>query len=562
MPDNLVELGIEISKNKVDYVGYLKNDTNKQYIYSKYNPRKTANELIDFKDANRETVWIVFGIGLGYVADEILQVAQEDARIIMIEPTEALFEQQKTYITHLLHNSHIQVFYGDKFNKLKQILETQVKVKDINNIKLVVQPIYRSYFKSYYDCIFEILREYIEDLKVTYNTLTAFAYTNLENVIKNKEGIINSYDLRECKDLYKGTPAVIVSAGPSLAKNINELKDFKGIVFTGTRTLKNIKQAGGEADFLVCVDPQEIASEVMGEYKKTDIPLIATEEASPEVVKNNTSKKYFVRGMANGLSQTLYGVDVPQLPLYGSVTTLCLSAAKYMGCSPIIFIGQDLAYTEEKAHVDDFKSYKVDLQDEQIRYVEGINGTMLPTDVTLLLFLRWIEAFIEENNEDTEYINCTEGGANIRGARNAIFKETILKYQQSSPKLDTYKKVDYEIDKKEKLVIEINDYMKILDKGIEYANELYEHYKLSKESHRINELTTLLEEVNHRLLNSNNLIEIIATIEQLKIEVDLNNKLQFSESTYTRKLKKIRKTIDIYSKIYTKLQENKEKIEV
>ena len=104
--------------------------------------------------------------------------------------------------------------------------------------------------------------------------------------------------------------------------------------------------------------------------------------------------------------------------------------------------------------------------------------------------------------------------------------------------------------------------MKILDKGIEYANELYEHYKLSKESHRINELTTLLEEVNHRLLNSNNLIEIIATIEQLKIEVDFYNKLQFSESTYTRKLKKIRKTIDIYSKIYTKLQENKEKIEV
>lgn len=562
----LVELGIEPSKKENDYVLYLKNETSKHYVYSKYNPRKTAKDLVDFENANEETIWIIFGMGLGYVAEEILEGAGLNSKIILIEPTEKLVEKQRPYMEQLLKHERINLFYGNNQKELNKILEHVIKVKDINNIKVIVQPVYRSYFKTYYQYVLAVISEYIESLKVTYNTIKAFSYTNLNNLIQNEESIRNSCDISHNRDQYKDIPAVIVSAGPSLNKNISELKNFKGVIFTGTRSLPAIKEVGVTPHYLVCVDPGEIACDIMREYKENEITLIATEEASPKVIQNNGGRKYFIKGMTNGLSKTLYDVDVPKLPLYGSVATLCLSAAQFMGCNPIIFIGQDLAYTGGKSHAEDDINSEVDLEEHHIRYVQGMNGEVIPTDVTLLSFLRWIETFIDENSKDTQYINCTEGGANIRGAENAVFKEIIERYNKDYviKEKDVVKTRSGSLHCKEKVILELKDYMKVLKKGITYCNQLQEEYQLcqDKNNHKINQLKAVLDkEVNNKFHNINSLFEMIFTIERLKVEVNLQYKNQFDAAPIERDLKNVQKFLELYSSTYEEVQRILEIIE-
>lgn len=544
----LVELGIEPSKIQGDYTVYLKNEVSKHYVYSKYNPRKTAKDLIDLENTNEETIWIIFGIGLGYVAEEILKVTGTKCRIIIIEPTNELFEKQSIYIGKLLENKGISIFYGNDKRELNNILDENIKVKDINNIKVIVQPVYRHYFKDYYEVILTIISEYIENLKVTYNTVIAFSHRNLSNIIKNQESIKNSYDITLSKDQYKDIPAVIVSAGPSLNKNIKELKGFEGIVFTGTRTLCALKEIGVTPDYLACVDPGEIACDIMREHKENNIALIATEEASPQVVRNNKGNKYFVKGMANGLSKQLYGVEVPRLPLHGSVATLCLSAAQFMGCNPIIFIGQDLAYTEVKAHAEDYNSYKVDLEDPHIRYVASSDGTLLPTDVTLVSFLRWIETFIAEDKNKTRYINCTEGGAHISGTENALLKEIVSQYKSSYPikEIEMVKIQSGSGALKDDVRLELKDYMETLKLGEKYTAELLNEY-IKGNSQRTKELLEALEEqVNSKLYEVNGLFEMILTIERLKIEANLKYKRQFNDTQGERDTKNVQKYLTLY----------------
>jgi len=101
-----------------------------------------------------------------------------------------------------------------------------------------------------------------------------------------------------------------------------------------------------------------------------------------------------------------------------------------MGCEPIAFIGQDLAFTDNKYHskmacVEDEKNIIIDNMD-CIR-IKDINNNYILTDASLYHFLCWIEDFISKN-EKKHFINATEGGANIKGASNISLSYFISKY--------------------------------------------------------------------------------------------------------------------------------------
>jgi hypothetical protein len=138
----------------------------------------------------------------------------------------------------------------------------------------------------------------------------------------------------------------------------------------------------------------------------------------------------------------------PGIPVSGSVSTLAFSLAERLGCSPIVFVGQDLAYTDGKAYAPgtpyrdsrvrvsaDGQSLEHDwcetlknthnqgvnkMQErEPLREVTAWGGTGRAVSTIGFSAVReWLEAasrVLAAERPETRLVNATEGGARIEG---------------------------------------------------------------------------------------------------------------------------------------------------
>ncbi len=114
----------------------------------------------------------------------------------------------------------------------------------------------------------------------------------------------------------------------------------------------------------------------------------------------------------------------------GSVAHVCMGLAIYLGCNNIIFIGQDLAYTGERLHSNSStlktEGGNIGMYDDNI-YVDDINGNKVRTSFELDAYRRYIEFYIPML-KNINFINSTEGGANIKGTKVMPLKESLNKY--------------------------------------------------------------------------------------------------------------------------------------
>ena len=86
-----------------------------------------------------------------------------------------------------------------------------------------------------------------------------------------------------------------------------------------------------------------------------------------------------------------------------------------MGCNPIIFVGQDLAFTESKIHSKDTFSKNI-IKSNSLRDVEDIYGNTIQTLKNLYIYLRWIQNRTSEE-KSIDFIDASEGGVRIRGTK-------------------------------------------------------------------------------------------------------------------------------------------------
>jgi len=97
-----------------------------------------------------------------------------------------------------------------------------------------------------------------------------------------------------------------------------------------------------------------------------------------------------------------------------------------MGCNPIVFVGQDLAFSQEKTHSEQANHKKITNQN-RLRKVLDINGNEIYTSKNLYIYLRWFENRIKEEN-NISFIDSTEGGALIDGTKIMTLNKSMEKF--------------------------------------------------------------------------------------------------------------------------------------
>lgn len=405
----------------------------KYNLNSLYNPVMEANRWSkQFNFKNLSTVITMFGFGNGYFARELMLKLKEKDFLIIYEPSSQVMVKALEYfdLADLICNEKV-ILLLDEMNGTEfiNVLKWCLNWMNLNSQITCNHPQYDLIFKESYNSFLKTLEDYKNGIMVNENTNAATSKLITQNTLKNFIFLKNCNIITDLIDLIPTEiPAIIVAAGPSLDKNIFELKEAKGksVIFAVDTAVKYLLKNDIIPDFIVTLDPKKSLHH-LSDPRCNIIPLICRIEARTEILQRNENRIIFfnMEGYTAKLMHEV-GKDTGWYRSGGSVTTGAFSVCKTLGFRTIILIGCDLAYDGKSTHAG---GMIVDVS-EAGRYLETVKdiyGNDIKTRYDWFIYLKWFEEAISLL-EDGKVVDATEGGARISGTKLMTLKESILQY--------------------------------------------------------------------------------------------------------------------------------------
>ncbi|HQD50401.1 MAG TPA: DUF115 domain-containing protein [Defluviitaleaceae bacterium] len=555
-----------LEKTKDDcYTLKLKYLDRELYLHSKYSPIKEAERFVEkIKDFNIKTVFIIYGMGLGYHILELMKYLHEENSLIIIEPNEEVLSKAFSVFdwTKLLNRKKTHLFTGTDRQAINLLLGEFVDITNAENIQFLTFSQYDKIYPEFYKVVYEEIKNYVSLFKISKNTKTHFWNKYNENFFNNLTKMVHEHSINDLKGQFNNVPAFIVSAGPSLDKNIKALRQVqnRGLIFSGGRTLTALIHNNIRPHFVVSMDPGIAAYEVLQEHKKHDIPLITTVVSNDEVIQAHQGDQFYIANSEyTGLIHYFTKKEMDILPLGASVANASAAIALYLGCNPIIFVGQDLAYTDGKYHAQSCQIGQEETDEDDRFEVEGIYGGKVWTNSVWYTFLMWMEKFIYHSSGKL-FIDATEGGAKIHGTEILTLKESIEKYCQKTFDVDeklkeiisNHEKV-YQNEKLKTLLNNLKNNLDKLDKISDKAlKDLEEVYHCDIESITIEHTRPfrVFEEQINKMMKDNPGIKDIL----IRVFEEINSNNDFIEKVNETEKEKLEKIIKRNQEFYRQIK--------
>lgn len=463
-------------------------------LNSIYQPKNEAQIWAsDFSYQNIDNVTVMFGLGNGIFLRELMSKKREEDRVIVYEPSPEIFLHVLEYydITDLLSDEQITIaVVGINENEFESELEKYVTWSNVETQIVCMHPQYEKMFLEGVKTFLTIISEHNNGVIINRNTVAYFSRDIIENTLKNLRHMKDSntvFDL--IGELPKNVPAIIVSAGPSLDKNIDLLRQAKGksVIIATDTAMKFLYAHNIIPDFCVTLDAMKPVS-YMDDPRFMEIPMFTKVESSWAILGKHNARKIFYN--CQEYMNKLYEKVGKKISFYesgGSVATGAFSICAALGFERIVLIGQDLAYEGDRTHAGSLTD-RIRGEEEGIRYVEGIYGEKVKTRHDWYLYLKWFEQAIEEVKSFAVVIDATEGGAKIQGSVVMTLREVIDQY------------CIHDIDcaqiirKKAKTLtdLELNQIYRYMQDGLEEFDAMYQQAKRAK---------ILCEQILNRLKN-------------------------------------------------------------
>jgi len=518
-----ISLDFQIEKTKDDYeIIRVKKNNKWIYIGSKYNMKSELEKFMEKVEEDDESkIFLVYGFGTGEHI-KALRNKFEKNKIFVFEPN----INMQTYIEKnqwIEKDKNIEVFNFEE-NIPKDKLNDYIDEFNLDYIRFVSFSNYESIYTDEMKIFLKQLKGYFISLRINRNTKMGFSKRWFQTLIKNLPYIVEGTPANLYENKYEGKPAIIVSAGPSLEKNIDELKKINDemLIISGGRTLRTLIDKQIKPHTLAVSDPGKMSYDLVEGYiENLNIPLLFYEGTNEKVVSNHKGDKIFFSN--NSFIDNIAEKKLVSLAIGGSVAHAITRWAILLGCNPIIFIGQDLAYTNDARYSlistdrDNVVKKFIEDEDEDEIWVEGIDGNKVRTNIEFDQF-RLVFEEIVRFLPNTMFINATEGGARIKGTTEMTLSEVIEKYKVKSEKIKPIKKIEYSVDMRKNAVEELEKAKKSAEfiieksnKSLIYLNELKVAY-IMKNLSSVNSILSKLDKIDQEIKENYNDIELISSL--------------------------------------------------
>ncbi|ELZ8938991.1 motility associated factor glycosyltransferase family protein, partial [Campylobacter coli] len=251
----------------------------------------------------------------------------------------------------------------------------------------------------------------------------------LQNIPSMLESIPFQRILNERKNKFEN--AIVVSAGPSLAKQLSLLKAYqdKAVIFCADGALSMLEKEGIIPDYVTNLDCRDLAMKFFqNKENKTSLNVLSC-ATHPSLVHFLDNKSVVLRD--DPLYQRFNLNDFGYIDTGTHVSHFSYTLALALGFKNIIMIGQDLAFDEEgNSHSKGF-SYGEQFSGEKT--VPTLKAQAYAGKGEVLTHITWndyrikLEYLFACNEQKAKFYNATEGGARINFTEELSFKECCEK---------------------------------------------------------------------------------------------------------------------------------------
>ena len=253
----------------------------------------------------------------------------------------------------------------------------------------------------------------------------------LQNIPSMLESIPFQRILSQRKNKFEN--AIVVSAGPSLAKQLPLLKAYqdKAVIFCADGALSMLEKEGIIPDYVTNLDFTDLAMKFFqNKENKTSLNILSC-ATHPNVAHSLKAENCMIVLRNKALYQRFNFNDFGYIDTGTHVSHFSYTLALALGFKNIIMIGQDLAFDEEgNSHSKGF-DFGEKFEEEHKKYKLKIpayagKGEVL-THTTWNDYRIKLEYLFACNDQKAKFYNATEGGARINFTEELSFKECCEK---------------------------------------------------------------------------------------------------------------------------------------
>ncbi len=403
-----------------------------------------------------------YGLGLGYYYDAIqdwlatnpkrfLIFLEDDMRVIYrfleSERAEKLLSNPQVLIFSFRKDERVNLFF--LHDKLSQIVRHFA--------------LYHSYYFAlplYDGKDFEEIKSYIfsTEQKMKFNaSMYTQSYQSLlfQNLYHNLFHLPFTYYGHLIENQFTDVPAIICGAGPSIKSQLPLLQEIgsdKAIVFASGSAVNVVSRNGITPHFAAGLDPSDTQVSRIATNFAFHVPYYFAMRFYYGALEKHHGDKLYLNGEIQPEANKWFEEKLEirhqrQIAAEISTSDYCMKLARYMGCNPIIFIGMDLAYSDDSRYPKgDVTAHPLDerLHHSALSYKGELIRVELESGREALTKADWImerdnyNLFAQKHSECT-FINATKEGLPIPHFHSLSLDEVRDRYLTKS--FDLHQKV-------------------------------------------------------------------------------------------------------------------------
>jgi hypothetical protein len=403
---------------------------------------RMLDELVESLERTAQDVVLVFGIGAGHLTRALRDRSR--ASVIVYEPDPGILRTLLEAGPCDLGGVPIVC----DLNDLKAAWQRYTRSRP--GATTVQTPGYPEAYPAALQEVVTTVREMLNDEQCVENTRRVRFRQWVDNLVANLPTVAGSVPCNAIAGAFGGVPAFIVGAGPSLDTNIEHLREAKkrGLLIAVNSSASALAAAGITPDIVVCIESLDLSAKLGALPFIDDVVRVFSLSSHPANLATGSGPLLPVIEKLPAFENVGELLRGPGAEVGGSVSTVAFWVAKALGCSPLVLVGQDLAFTGYGTYARG-TSYEgsVAVPSADGKTLEftwnaaitkahgtaagplanradlvmvdawGGNG-QVPSGVMFASFRVWFEvaaAVFGVTNPELELVNATEGGARIQG---------------------------------------------------------------------------------------------------------------------------------------------------
>jgi len=444
-------------------------DGRELYLHSRYDPMREAVDFCRTLEDSDALCVILSGLGLGYHLKALFEQLGEEICVLISEPDPVTIKTclEQSDLSRELATGRVELITSPDKSALHERLMRHSTTLMLGT-RIVAPPFSRQVNAEAHAAIRQAIMDFAAFAKMSLVTLVRNAEITCRNIANNLPTYLSTPPLDILRDRFRGCPAILVAAGPSLSRNVDQLASLRdrAVIIAAQTTLRPLLARGIVPHFVTSLDFSDMSRQF---FEGLDIPeevvLVAEPKATWHVIdifrgtcgrglsqqrmaEPSRSTRRRVILLDNAFAHRCVGEALARrTPMEPGATVMHLAfyLAQWLGCDPVIFVGQDLAFSGHCYYAPGVAMHRawwpetdryctLEMKEWErivrhrpiLRSVKDIDGHDIYTDEQMFTYLEQFER--DFSRCTTRVIDATEGGARKTGAEPMPLAEAARRF--------------------------------------------------------------------------------------------------------------------------------------